>query len=53
MRKLMVALLVLIVLAVVLDRVAVAGVQREIAKQIQASADLDVPRRCRSRACPS
>ncbi|WP_030451625.1 DUF2993 domain-containing protein [Herbidospora cretacea] len=43
MRKLVVALLVLVVLAVVLDRVAVAGVQREIAKQVQASADLDAP----------
>ena len=41
MRKLAVFLMVLIVLLVVVDRVAVAGVQRDLANRIAASADLD------------
>ncbi|MGN9787087.1 LmeA family phospholipid-binding protein [Nonomuraea sp. ZG12] len=41
MRKLLVFLMVLIVLLVVVDRVAVAGVQRDLANRIAASADLD------------
>lgn len=41
MRKLAVFLILLIVLVAVLDRVAVAGVQRDLATRIAASADLD------------
>ncbi|NRQ33138.1 DUF2993 domain-containing protein [Nonomuraea sp. NN258] len=40
MRKLLVFLIVLIVLLVALDRVAVAGVQRDLATRIAASSDL-------------
>ncbi|WP_336208536.1 LmeA family phospholipid-binding protein [Nonomuraea sp. LPB2021202275-12-8] len=43
MRKLAVFLMVLIVLLVVVDRVAVTGVQRDLANRIAASADLDGP----------
>jgi len=43
MRKLVVFLLVLIVALVALDRVAVAGVQRDLANRIAAAADLDGP----------
>ncbi|GLW10346.1 hypothetical protein Misp01_54740 [Microtetraspora sp. NBRC 13810] len=41
MRKLIVFLILLVVLLVVLDRVAVAGVQSEIARQVAARYDLD------------
>jgi hypothetical protein len=41
MRKLVVFLMVLIVLLVVVDRVAAAGVERDLANRIAASADLD------------
>lgn len=40
MRKLVVALILLAILLVVVDRVAVVGVQREIARQIEAKYDL-------------
>ncbi|MEV0967002.1 LmeA family phospholipid-binding protein [Microtetraspora glauca] len=40
MRKLVVFLILLVVVLAVLDRVAVAGVQREIARQIEAKYDL-------------
>ncbi|TDE26813.1 DUF2993 domain-containing protein [Nonomuraea mesophila] len=40
MRKLLVALIVLIVLLVAVDRVAVAGVQRDLANRIAAATDL-------------
>lgn len=40
MRKLVVAVALLAILLVVLDRVAVVGVQREIARQIEAKYDL-------------
>ncbi|GAA4192723.1 DUF2993 domain-containing protein [Microbispora amethystogenes] len=43
MRKLVVAVVLLAILLVVLDRVAVVGVQREIARQIEAQYDLAQP----------
>ncbi|RGA06466.1 DUF2993 domain-containing protein [Microbispora triticiradicis] len=43
MRKLVVAVVMLAILLVVLDRVAVVGVQREIARQIEAQYDLAQP----------
>ncbi|ETK33019.1 LmeA family phospholipid-binding protein [Microbispora sp. ATCC PTA-5024] len=43
MRKLVVSLIVLAILLVVVDRVAVVGVQREIARQVEAKYDLDTP----------
>ncbi|GAA4560565.1 LmeA family phospholipid-binding protein [Planotetraspora kaengkrachanensis] len=43
MRKLVVTLIVLAVLLAIADRVAVAGVQREIAKQVAAKYDLTTP----------
>jgi hypothetical protein len=43
MRKLIVTLIVLAVLLAIVDRVAVTGVQREIAKQVAAKYDLTTP----------
>ncbi|MEU8265522.1 DUF2993 domain-containing protein [Sphaerisporangium sp. NPDC049002] len=52
MRKLIVFLILLGVLLVVVDRVAVAGVQSEVSRQVAAQYDLDTPPKVEVRGIP-